>query len=85
MTHYGKIASYDGTKGTGTITPEKGGDVLMFAKADLKQADQEPRVDQRFGYETKTIDGGKTQAVNLQISQPGNDQSRGPKADETRR
>ncbi|WP_265571030.1 cold-shock protein [Sphingomicrobium nitratireducens] len=77
MTNYGKIASYDATKGTGTITPEKGGDALMFAKADLKQSDKEPRVDQRFGYETKTVDGGKRQAVNLQMSQPGNDQSRG--------
>lgn len=76
MTNYGKIASYDGTKGTGTITPEKGGDALMFAKADLKQSDKEPRVDQRFGYETKKVEGG-VHAVDLRMSQPGDDQSRG--------
>lgn len=69
MTHYGKIKSYDPGKGTGTITPEKGGDALAFVKADLQQEGQEPKVDQRFGYETKQVDGGKAHAVNLQMEQ----------------
>jgi CspA family cold shock protein len=69
MTHYGKIKSYDPGKGTGTIAPEKGGDALAFVKADLQQESQEPKVDQRFGYETKQVDGGKAHAVNLQMEQ----------------
>lgn len=72
MTYYGKIASYDTNKGTGTIKAEEGGDTLMFAKADLKHSDQAPHVDQRFGYETES-DGGKTRAVGLQLSKLGND------------
>lgn len=38
----------------------------MFAKADLKHPTQEPKVGQRYGYETKQTDGGKPQAINLQ-------------------
>ncbi|MHA6333846.1 cold-shock protein [Qipengyuania sp. CAU 1752] len=69
MTHYGKIKSYDTCKGAGTITPEKGGEPLPFVKADLQQEAQEPKVDQRYGYETKQVDGGKQQAMNLQQEQ----------------
>ncbi len=69
MTHYGKIKNYNSEKGTGSIAPEKGGDPLDFAKADLQQQGQEPKVDQRYGYETKQVDGGKAQAVNLQMEQ----------------
>lgn len=65
MTHFGKIKSYDSSKGEGMITPEKGGDALPFGKSDLQQQAQEPKVDQRFGYETKQIDGGKAHAVSL--------------------
>ena len=42
MTHYGKIHSYDTGKGSGMITPEKGGDALAFSKADLKGDAAEP-------------------------------------------
>ncbi len=66
MTHYGKIKSYDSDKRAGTIVPETGGDALPFRKSDLQQQAQEPRVDQRYGYETSEVDGGKRRAINLQ-------------------
>ena len=69
MTHYGKIKNYDTDKGTGMIAPEKGGDALSFSKSDLQHQAQVPNVDQRYGYETKQADGGKTHAVNLQMEQ----------------
>lgn len=69
MTHYGKIKSYDMAKGTGTIVPEKGGEPLHFVKADLQQEAAEPKQGQRFGYDTKQADGGKSRAVNLQMQQ----------------
>ena len=72
---HGQIKSYASTKGVGTITPEKGGEALDFAKADLKEEGQEPQADQRYGYETKQVDGGKTCAVNLQMQQGGIPQS----------
>lgn len=73
MTYYGKIKSYDSSMGTGSITPEGGGDALRFKKADLQQEGQVPRVDQRFSYETSEVDGGKKSAVNLH--QQGDNQS----------
>ena len=69
MTHYGKIKSYDSSSGTGSITPEKGGDALRFKKADLPQEGQVPEVDERFSYQTSEVDGGKKSAVNLQHQQ----------------
>lgn len=69
MAHFGKIKSYDSSAGTGSITPEKGGDALRFKKADLQQEGQMPKVDQRFSYETEQADGGKAHAVNLQLQQ----------------
>ena len=69
MTHFGTIKSYDTGKGAGTITPEKGGEPLHFAKADLQQEGQTPSSGQRFGYETSQVDGGKARAVNLQMEQ----------------
>lgn len=69
MTHYGKIKSYDTAKGSGMISPEKGGEPLAFAKADLQQQASEPKQGERFGYDTKQADGGKTHAVNLQMEQ----------------
>lgn len=71
MTHYGKIKSYDSSVGTGSITPEKGGDALRFKKADLQQEGQMPKVDQRFSYDTTEVDGGRKSAVNLQHQQGG--------------
>ncbi|OYX66759.1 MAG: hypothetical protein B7Y88_02685 [Sphingomonadales bacterium 32-64-17] len=69
MAHFGKIKSYDSSSGTGSITPEKGGDALRFKKADLQQEAEVPKVDQRFSYETSEVDGGKKMAVNLQAQQ----------------
>lgn len=69
MTHFGKIKSYDSSSGTGSITPEEGGDALRFKKADLQQEGQVPKVDQRFSYETSEVDGGNKSAVNLQHQQ----------------
>lgn len=66
MTNFGKIATYDVGNGAGTIIPEAGGAPLMFAKADLKHQAQEPKVGQRYGYETRQVDGGKQRAANLQ-------------------
>jgi CspA family cold shock protein len=67
MTQYGNIKFYDTDKGTGTIAPESGGDVLPFRKTDLQQQGQEPEVDQRYGYETQSGDGGKQWAVRLEL------------------
>ena len=73
MTQYGKIHSYDTAKGAGMITPEKGGDALPFHKADLQQQAEVPKADQRYGYETKQVDGGKAHAINLQMEQSESD------------
>ncbi|MGI8944200.1 MAG: cold-shock protein [Qipengyuania sp.] len=75
MAHKGKIKSYDAAKGSGMITPETGGDALAFNKSDLQQQAQEPKADQRYNYETKQVDGGKTHAVNLQQEQGQSDQA----------
>lgn len=69
MTHFGKIKSYDSNKGAGVIVPEKGGEPMAFAKADLQQQAQEPKVDQRYAYETSNADGGTPKAINLQQEQ----------------
>lgn len=66
MTHFGKIKSYDSGKGSGMISPEKGGEPLSFAKTDLQQEASEPKAGQRYGYETSQVDGGKAHATNLQ-------------------
>ncbi|WP_370186999.1 cold-shock protein [Qipengyuania sp.] len=65
MSHYGNIKSYDTGKGRGTISPEKGGEPLAFVKADLQREAAEPKVGQRYGYETRQVGGGKPQAINL--------------------
>ncbi len=75
MAHFGKIKSYDTSKGVGTIAPEAGGDPLSFAKVDLQQKGEEPKVDQRFGYETAQMDGGKARAINLQMQQSQREQA----------
>ena len=69
MTHFGKIKFYDSVKGSGTISPEGGGDVLPFRKADLRQQSPEPRPEQRYGYETQSGDNGKQWAVRLELQQ----------------
>jgi len=65
MTDFGTIKSYDGDRGTGTIVPEQGGDALPFRKSDLQQQAQEPRLNQRYGYDVKNADNGKRYAINL--------------------
>lgn len=65
MSHFGKIKWYNSGKGSGTISPEDGGDALPFRKSDLQQEGQEPKADQRYSYETSEVDGGKKRAVNL--------------------
>jgi CspA family cold shock protein len=67
MTHFGKIKFYDSAKGSGTISPEAGGDVLPFRKADLQEQAQEPLADQRYGYDTQSGDDGKRRAVRLEL------------------
>lgn len=73
MGHMGQIKSYDAGKGAGTIMPEKGGNALPFKKADLQQQAQEPKVDDRYEYETSEVDGGHKRAVNLQQQQGESD------------
>ncbi|KPP88492.1 hypothetical protein [Erythrobacter sp. HL-111] len=75
MTNYGKIKSYDSGNGRGSITPEKGGEALDFVKADLQQQAQEPKAGQRYGYDTRQVDGGKHQAINLQQEQGQREQA----------
>ena len=72
MTHFGKIESYDSIKGSGMIAPDKGGDALHFGKSDLKEQGSQPRVDQRYGYDTSQVDGGDPRAVNVHMA-AGND------------
>ena len=69
MAHTGKIKSYDTAKGSGMITPEKGGDALPFNKSDLQQQAQEPRSGQAYAYETREVNGGKVHATSLQMEQ----------------
>ena len=66
MTDFGTIKSYDNGNGKGTIVPEKGGDALPFRKSDLQQEGQEPKQNQRYGYDVKNADNGKRYAINLQ-------------------
>lgn len=69
MTHFGKIKSYDSGKGAGTISAEKGGNVLPFGKSDLQRESQVPTIGDRYGYETDQVDGQDMRAVNLQQQQ----------------
>jgi CspA family cold shock protein len=66
MTSFGKIKNYDSTKGCGSIAPERGGADLDFVKADLQQEAAEPKAGDRYGYDTRQIDGGRPHAINLQ-------------------
>ena len=66
MTHFGRIESYDSGMGAGTISPEKGGNVLPFGKADLRRESQVPKIGDRYGFETNQVNGLDVRAVNLQ-------------------
>ena len=74
MAHYGLIKNYDGKQGTGTITPEKGGEVLTFSKEGLNDPKQDPKPTQRYSFETGSFDGGKKEAVNLRRHESGVEQ-----------
>lgn len=65
MTKYGNIKSYETNKGSGTISPEQGGEALNFGKSDLQQEASTPRSGQRFSYERIQVDGGMVSATNL--------------------
>ncbi|MGR3481679.1 hypothetical protein [Salipiger marinus] len=79
MTHFGTIKSYDSGKGSGTIAPEKGGEPLFFGKDDFQQKAAEPKQGQRWGYETRQLDGSKPTATNLrqQEQEKGQKQQQG--------
>lgn len=64
MTYFGTITSYDAGTQSGTIKPDHGGTILSFTKLDLEDA-HDPRVNQRYGYETAKSDDGKRQAISL--------------------
>ena len=59
-----------------SVTPEEGGDALDFGKNDLQQQASEPKQGQRFGYDTKQADGGKTHATNLHPQEQGEKQGK---------
>ena len=75
MAQYGQIKSYDSGKGSGTITPEKGGDALDFQKSDLQQQAAEPKAGERFSYETKKVAGNNDCATNLRQQEQGQNQN----------
>ena len=67
MTTYGKVESYDNSKGTGTIAPEvAGSENLPFDRSAFSWSDkQAPAVGRRLSYEVEHKDG-KRCAINLQ-------------------
>ena len=69
MTHFGEIKSYHSGEGVGTISPERGGDVLPFVKSDLLHESQIPKAGDRYGFETNQVDGHDIRAVSLQRHQ----------------
>lgn len=71
MTLYGQIKSYDSGKGSGSIAPEAGGEVLEFGKSDLQQEASMPRSGQRYSYDTEQAGGGENRAVNLRQQEQG--------------
>ena len=65
MTKFGTIKFYDSSRGCGTIIPERGGDALPFKRADLREEDGEPSVDDRYRYDTGETDTGQRFATLL--------------------
>lgn len=65
MTNFGTIESYDADTGTGTIAPEKGGDVLPFRKSAWQQRDREPAINQRYAYDVENSNSASCFAVNM--------------------
>ncbi|WP_053058898.1 cold-shock protein [Croceicoccus naphthovorans] len=64
VSQFGKIRWYNGSKGSGTIIPDSGGDVLPFRRSDL-QDNAEPKTDERYSYDTSDAIGGRKRAINL--------------------
>lgn len=63
---YGKVESFDNSKGTGLITPEVEGKNLPFDRSAFSWSDkQAPSVGRRLSYETAEKDG-VTSAIKLQ-------------------
>lgn len=65
MTYFGLIKNYDAKQGTGKITPERGGDTLLFRKEGLDVPEQHPKQAQRYRFKIATFDGGRKEAVNM--------------------
>lgn len=65
MIFSGMIKNYDRIIGKGRITPEDGGDELTFRMNDLENQAIVPRANQRYGYEIKKANNGKSYAVNV--------------------
>ncbi len=63
---YGKVESYDTTKGTGLITPEVEGKNLPFDRSAFSWTDKAaPSVGRRLSYEVAE-NSGVTSAIKLQ-------------------
>ena len=66
MKHFGTLKSFDETKGSGSITPEKGGDELRFERSAISwDSKVAPTTGQRLSYELNEKDG-RTNAVKLE-------------------
>lgn len=58
MKHFGTVKSFDATQGSGSITPETGGDELRFEKSAFAWEDKVvPTSGQRLSYELAHKDG----------------------------
>lgn len=66
MKHFGTLKSFDETQGSGSITPEKGGDELRFERSAISwDSKAAPTPGQRLSYELNEKDG-RTNAVKLE-------------------
>ena len=64
--NYGKVESFDTTKGTGLLTPEAGGKGIAFERSAFGWEDKSsPTVGQRLSYEV-TETNGVSSAIKLQ-------------------
>lgn len=75
MLHYGKIQTYDVAKGSGTIAPENGGQMVEFGRADLHRNAAEPKTGQRFGYQVSQIGDTNPRATKLELQHVSGDSS----------
>ncbi len=75
MLHYGRIQTYDASKGCGTIAPDKGGQMVEFGRADLHRDADAPKAGQRFGYQVSQIGNTNPRATKLQLQHVSEDTS----------